>query len=237
MAKHARQCTLGAVRLRVLTWNLMHGRSVPGSGRDMLEDFSRALAGWEWDVALLQEVPPWWPVALARRLHCEQVSVRTSRNLLLPLRRFVAVRWPDLIKSNGGGANAILARADRIVEHRALRLCWTPERRWAHGVQLACGVWLVNLHATAHAPERARSDVALAAQAARTWANDLPLVFGGDFNLGAPEVEGMRSVADRDVDHLLIGKRLRAVEAGQTLERGTLSDHLPLAVTLDVTRG
>ena len=53
-------------------------------------------------------------------------------------------------------------------------------------------------------------------------------------NLGAPEVEGMRSVADRDVDHMLIGKRLRAVESAQTLDRGTLSDHLPLVVTLDV---
>ncbi len=74
---------------------------------------------------------------LAQRLDCEQVSVRTSRNSLLPLRRFVAVRWPDLIKSNGGGANAILARVDRIVEHRSVRLCRWPERRWAHGVQLA----------------------------------------------------------------------------------------------------
>ena len=203
----------------------------------MLEDFSRALGGWEWDVALLQEVPPWWPEPLARRLDCEQVSVRTSRNSLLPVRRFVAVRWPDLIKSNGGGANAILARADRIVEHRAVRLCRTPERRWAHGVQLAYGVWLVNLHASAHAPERARRDVSLAAQAAKTWAHGLPLVFGGDFNLRAPELEGLRSVADSDVDHILIGSRLRAVEPPQTLDRGTLSDHLPLAVTLDVAPG
>jgi endonuclease/exonuclease/phosphatase family metal-dependent hydrolase len=203
----------------------------------MLEDFSRALAGWEWDVALLQEVPPWWPKPLARRLGCEQVSVHTSRNSLLPVRRFVAMRWPDLIKSNGGGANAILARADRIIEHRSVRLCRTPERRWAHGVQLAYGVWLVNLHASAHAPERARRDVSLAAREARTWAHGLPLVFGGDFNLGAPEVEGLRSVADSDVDHVLIGDRLRAVEPAQTLDRGSLSDHLPLAVTLDVAPG
>ena len=225
------------MRLRVLTWNLMHGRSVPGSGRDMLDDFSRALAGWQWDVALLQEVPPWWPQALAQLLGCEQVSVRTSRNSLLPLRRFVAVRRPDLIKSNGGGANAILARADRIVEHRSVRLCRLPERRWAHGVQLACGVWLVNLHATAHAPERARRDLVLATEAARTWADGLPLVLGGDFNLGAPEAQGLQSVADRDVDHILIGEPLRVIGQAQTLDRGTLSDHLPLAVTLDVQPG
>ena len=203
----------------------------------MLDDFARALAGWEWDVALLQEVPPWWPALLADRLGCEQASVRTSRNALLPLRRFVAVRWPDLIKSNGGGANAILARSDRIVEHRSVRLCRTPERRWAHGVQLAYGVWLVNIHATAHVPDRARRDVALAADRAQAWSHGLPLVFGGDFNLRAPKVEGLRSVADSDVDHILIGKRLQVVEPAQTLDRGTLSDHLPLAVTLDVATG
>jgi endonuclease/exonuclease/phosphatase family metal-dependent hydrolase len=95
----------------------------------------------------------------------------------------------------------------------------------------------VNLHATAHSPERARRDVGVAAQAAKTWAGELPLVLGGDFNLRAPEVEGLRSVADSDVDHILIGSRLRAVAPPQTLDRGTLSDHLPLAVTLDVAPG
>ena len=222
------------MRLRVLTWNLMHGRSVPGSGNDLFDQFCAAVGSWEWDVALLQEVPPWWPRRLAQRLACEQVSVRTSRNSLLPLRRFVAVRRPDLIKSNGGGANAILARVDRIVEHRSVRLCRLPERRWAHGVQLAYGMWLVNLHASAHDTEHARRDVAIAAREARTWARGLPLVLGGDFNLGTPEAPGLRSVADRDVDHILIGEPLRVIGQAQTLDRGTLSDHLPLAVTLDV---
>jgi endonuclease/exonuclease/phosphatase family metal-dependent hydrolase len=46
------------VQLRVLTWNLLHGRSVPSSGRDLYEDFAAALASWQCDVALLQEVPP-----------------------------------------------------------------------------------------------------------------------------------------------------------------------------------
>ena len=54
--------------LRVLTWNLKHGRAVPPAGRDLFDEFAAALAGWEWDVALLQEVPPWWPAPLARRL-------------------------------------------------------------------------------------------------------------------------------------------------------------------------
>ena len=50
----------------VLTWNLFHGRAVPPAGRDLLGDFAAALAGWDWDVALLQEVPPWWPPELGR---------------------------------------------------------------------------------------------------------------------------------------------------------------------------
>jgi endonuclease/exonuclease/phosphatase family metal-dependent hydrolase len=228
---------VGAVQLRVLTWNLMHGRSVPGTGRELLDEFAAALAGWEWDVALLQEVPPWWPRELAERLNCEQASVLTSRNWLLAPRRFVAVRRPDLIKSNGGGANTILARADRIVERRSVRLCRLPERRMAHGVQLGYGLWIVNLHATAHNADRARRDLAVAAQHAREWARQLPLVFGGDFNLGAPDVDGLARVASSDVDHVLIGPRLRALEPARTLDRGTLSDHLPLSVSLELGAG
>ncbi len=50
--------------MRVLTWNLMHGRAVPPAGRELFDEFALALAGWEWEVALLQEVPPWWPARL-----------------------------------------------------------------------------------------------------------------------------------------------------------------------------
>ena len=53
--------------LRVLTWNLFHGRSVPDVPRDLLPEFAATIAGWEWDVALLQECPPWWPRPLAAR--------------------------------------------------------------------------------------------------------------------------------------------------------------------------
>jgi endonuclease/exonuclease/phosphatase family metal-dependent hydrolase len=228
---------LGAVRLRVLSWNLFHGRSVPPSGRYLFDDFAALLAGWEWDIALLQEVPPWWPARLARQLHCEYSSVRTSRNALLPLRRFMAERWPDLMRSGGGGANAILARVDRISEHRSVRLCRRPERRMAHGVELGYGVWVVNLHATAHDADKARADLAIAARHAAEWADGLPLIVGGDFNLGKPAIEGMRRVASSDVDHVLIGPRLDVGEAARTLERGALSDHLPLTVTLDVADG
>jgi endonuclease/exonuclease/phosphatase family metal-dependent hydrolase len=222
--------------LRVLTWNLMHGRSVPGAGRDLSDEFASALAGWEWDVALLQEVPPWWPRALSDRLGTEYRQVLTSRNGLLVARRAIATRWPDLIKSNGGGANAILVRRDRIAAHRRRRLAWVPERRVAHGVLLACGIWVVNLHATAGNPVAAQRDCRLAAAAAEAWAAGGPAVLGGDFNLRGHELEiretGWRHIAERDVDHIFVNSELEAAGASEVLDRGALSDHPPLAVTV-----
>ena len=52
-------------------------------------------------------------------------------------------RDPDIRKSNGGGANAILARGG-IEEHWAERLRRGPEARWVHGVRLRDASWVVN---------------------------------------------------------------------------------------------
>src|SRR5438874_819729 len=81
----------------------------------------------------------------------------TSRNALLPLRRALARRRPELIKSNGGGSNAILVHGE-ITEHAALRLRTWPERRVAQLVRLADGRTLVNYHAS-RGPERAREEL------------------------------------------------------------------------------
>src|SRR4051795_2361792 len=134
----------------VLTWNLFHGRAVPPAGRDLQSEFAAALAGWTWDVALLQEVPPWWPPVLALAAGAEQRCTLTSRNALLPLRRWAARRRPDLVKSNGGGANAILVRGSAITAHARRRVRIWPERRVAHAVRLGDGAWVGNLHATTH---------------------------------------------------------------------------------------
>ena len=54
--------------MRVLTWNLFHGRAVPDRpGLARWTPSPRALAAWDWDVALLQEVPPWWGAAARAR--------------------------------------------------------------------------------------------------------------------------------------------------------------------------
>ena len=110
---------VGRVVWRLLTWNLFHGRAVPPAGRELLGEFTAALGAWEWDAALLQEVPPWWAAELASALDADYRMVLTSRNALPGVRRAIAVRWPDLIKSNGGGCDAILVRrsAGWIAEH------------------------------------------------------------------------------------------------------------------------
>ena len=218
--------------MHVLTWNLFHGRAVPGAGRSLLHEFADALAGWEWDVALLQEVPLWWPGPLAAGCRADERHALTSRNALLPLRRMLAERWPDVMKSQGGGCNAILVRGEAIAEHRDVVLRRGPERRVAHGVRLAAtGAWIVNLHATAHVPAHAQEDLDKAREAALAWAGAAPLVLGGDLNLRSPRVPGFLHVAARDVDHVF-ARGLHPDGPATTRAHGALSDHPPLLVSL-----
>jgi endonuclease/exonuclease/phosphatase family metal-dependent hydrolase len=216
--------------MRVLTWNLFHGRSRPPAGRELLDEFCAALGGWAWDVALLQEVPPWWPPALARACGAQPASALTSRNWLLGLRRAISSRNPDILKANGGGANAILVRG-AITARARLRLTVLPERRVAHGVRLADGSWVVNLHATTDPKARTRADVAKAREAALRWAAGAPVVLGGDFNLARLDVPGFARAASHHVDHLFARGHAPA-GPGQTPDAGPLSDHRPLAVEL-----
>jgi endonuclease/exonuclease/phosphatase family metal-dependent hydrolase len=213
--------------VRVLTWNLYHGRSVPPAGRDLLEEFTTLIAGWEWDVALLQEVPPWWPRPIAERAGASARWCVTSRNQLLFARRFVAERWPDLIKSGGGGANAILVRGARIVEHREERLRWRPEGRWMHAVRLEDGTWLGNLHAAKQPRPRPERDIARAADALGRWSRGAPaVVLGGDFNIGDPRPAGLQKIGGGGVDYVFARGLARV--SGERLEHGPLSDHEPL---------
>lgn len=219
------------VAIRVLSWNLFHGRAQPPAGRPLLADFSAALAGWEWDVALLQEVPPWWPPLLARATGAlEYRTALTSRNGCLPLRRAVARRAPDLIKSNGGGSNALLARVP-LHGHERVRLTWWPERRWAHGATLADGTWVVNLHASLRPAERRRADLAVARDRALEWAAGAPLIFGGDLNSTRPRLDHLEVIASHHVDHVL-ARGLVAKDPAEVLDAGALSDHKPLRVDL-----
>jgi endonuclease/exonuclease/phosphatase family metal-dependent hydrolase len=225
--------------VRILTWNLFHGRSVPGAGRDLFEQFAALLAGSSWDVALLQEVPPWWPEPLAAAAGAESRRALTSRNLGLPVRRLLARRRPDAIKSNGGGSNALLARVP-IAEHRPVMLRRRPERRVAQLARLADGTVVANFHASTRVP-LAEDELRRLAALSLASAGEGPLVLGGDLNLRGPEqlLSGFTHVAARDVDHLF-ARRLAPRGEAERLSRAVeldgrrveLSDHPPLTVEL-----
>jgi endonuclease/exonuclease/phosphatase family metal-dependent hydrolase len=225
--------------MEVLTWNLFHGRAVAPAGRDLLAEFAAALAAWDWDVALLQEVPPWWPAPLARACGAEARGALTSRNALLALTRPLARRHPDLLKSWGGGANAILVRGMTITADCRVLLRRWPERRVCHGVAPADGPWCANVHAQVGSERRARADIARAAEATLRCAHDGAAILGGDLNVRHPGVAGFEWLGGHGVDHVL-GHRMRPGPNGtRVLEHGRLSDHPPVLVSVvaqDATR-
>ena len=215
----------------VASWNLYHGRAVPPAGRDLYPVFSAALAAGEWDVALLQECPPWWPAQLAADCGAHEHHALTSRNICMPVRRFLARRWPDIIKSNGGGCNAILTRGSQsATDHRFAVLRTHPERRVVHGVRLG-GTWICNIHAQVWSEEQAQADAAAAAAHVFAWAGDAPLVLGGDFNTRAPHPPGLRDLGGHKVDRVL-ARGWTAASPVRTLEHGQLSDHAPILIDL-----
>jgi endonuclease/exonuclease/phosphatase family metal-dependent hydrolase len=191
---------------------------------------------------------------LAERCGASGAIALTSRNTVAFARAALA-RWnPDLIASNGGGSNQILARAPaRIAEVRRLTLTPWPDRRR----MLFCRIELpgghlcvANLHASAGDPAAADRDVLRAAGEAVSWAGADPLIFGGDLNLRPAErPAAFRSLEERyglappsgprSLDHLL-ARGLEVVEAPAPLApeerelrvaegRIRLSDHAPVA--------
>jgi endonuclease/exonuclease/phosphatase family metal-dependent hydrolase len=270
--------------LRVLSWNLYHGRDFPPDpvlftlrsrlfrvternethvqvNRLLREEFTGWLADHEWDVALLQEVPPLWFRAIGRRARANGVRVLTSRNVIPPLQRLGANLNPDLIASWEGGSNQLFVRTPgRILEHRTMTLARRPERRrmvWARvrlpGGATAC---FANLHASAGLPRQATGELLAAAAAAVEWSAGDPLVFGGDLNLRPARDPGVFTelrerhrlgdpTGPNAIDHILARdlevverpKRL-AAEERELLQRDglrlRLSDHAPVIARFEV---
>ena len=212
--------------LRVLTWNVFHGRDFPPDpklrtcrsklfriternathaqvNRDLSDEFATIIAGAEWDVALLQECPPHWEEPLARRCQAQTHRVLTSRNSLAPLRRLGARINPDLIGSNEGGSNLILVRAaaNAIVDRRCLVLSSgsAPERRTLGFVRLGSGVCVANAHASTGADNRSLAEAELRHAAARCseWAGGAPLILGGDLNVRPRDSRVYDELAER----------------------------------------
>jgi endonuclease/exonuclease/phosphatase family metal-dependent hydrolase len=240
--------------LRVLTWNLFHGRDHPPDealftwrslllkaternathvhvNRVLLQEFGDVIAGADWAVCLLQEVPPGWAGPLGERCGAETHLVLTSRNQLSPLRQRLA-RWnPDLIASGEGGSNLILVRLPwRITERGTVLL--NPflrrglrERRRMALATIATGaveLCVANLHASTGDRYQTEEDIVRGAQRAVDFARGRPLVFGGDFNLRPRSSPILSDLEDRlqlagptandAIDHLLV-RRLEVLEA------------------------
>jgi endonuclease/exonuclease/phosphatase family metal-dependent hydrolase len=249
--------------VRVLTWNLFHGRDLPVEvdyKRSLHAEFAALLARFDWEVALLQEAPPRFFRELAFKSGAQGVLVKTSRNQLGFLRGWVADRAPDVIKSGEGGSNQILFRPPWVaVEERSLTLARWPERRRMMWVRLSdqngATVCVANLHASAHNPARAAHEVERAADAALEWSGERPLIFGGDFNVRPAEqpwiferLAGLGfsgPTGPELIDHLLVRGMLvveqphqlpaerREVQAGNA-PRVRLSDHAVVVATFEV---
>ncbi len=268
--------------VRALTWNLFHGRDHPPDprlftlrsrllarsqanpthlqvNRDLFDEFAGLLAAAEWDVVLLQEVPPRWSDSLARACNAEGHGVLTSRNWLAPVRALLARRNPDLIASNEGGSNLTLVRGE-IHERRELELRSgpRPERRamaFTRATARSAGaeICIANLHASSGRPNQAlaEDEVLFAAARASQWAGTTPLLFGGDLNLRPGETVIFRELERRhgltrptgpeSLDHLLIrGLDILAPphpwppERREVVDAGLairLSDHAPVEAT------
>jgi endonuclease/exonuclease/phosphatase family metal-dependent hydrolase len=226
------------VTLRLLTWNLFHGRAYPPRRfpftlrRERYAQFTEVLGRLEWDVLLLQEAPPPWHGKLLRDLGATGACVLTDRNSFAWLRTLIAEIAPDLIASNEGGSNQTFARGSwEIAETRVHTMTTRPERRqmlWtrmrsADGHELA----VANLHASVRSVPGSGEQVVAAAEQAVEWAGELPLVFGGDLN-HSPEREpdvfealarrfGLAPATPGDaIDHLLL-RGLEVVEPPRKL--------------------
>jgi hypothetical protein len=245
------------VRIDAVSWNLFHGRDKPPDpalftwrsrllkitergpeyaqvNRSLFAEFATALAGLRWDAALLQETPPRWAPRLVEALGAESHLVLTSRNQLAPLSGWAADLNPDLIASWDGGSNltllrgALLAGDQPIVERRELVIHeGRPERRMMAFTRTGAGPCVANLHATNDRPQLAGPEVVRAATTAIEWADDAPLLFGGDLNLRPAEqpdaFEQLRELGlerptgQHSIDHLL-ARGLQIVEPPAPLE-------------------
>jgi endonuclease/exonuclease/phosphatase family metal-dependent hydrolase len=226
--------------------------------RPLDREFAGVLDSLEWDVALLQEVPPRWSGWLPDQTGSRGAGTLTSRNSLGALRTLAARLNPDLMASNEGGSNQTLVRSPwEIAERRVFTMTARPERRRMLWTRLrATGgeeVAVANLHVSVGRVPTAGNELIAAAEHAAAWAGDLPLVFGGDLNhspVHAPHVFAALEerfglappTAPDAIDHLLVrGLELiepphklpdsvREVPAGDGLVL-RLSDHACVAVT------
>jgi endonuclease/exonuclease/phosphatase family metal-dependent hydrolase len=242
--------------------------------RSLEREFAGLISASAWSVCLLQEAPPAWADGLGERCSAHVVRSLTSRNQFAPLTRVVA-RWrPDLLGSWEGGSNMILVRPPwRILQGSTRSLLLNPlaERRLKERRQMIFArvqntasphgevISVANLHLTGER-KQAERELRRATRTALGWAQGLPLVLAGDFNL-RPRSSEIFAQLERDdglvgatsadaIDHVLAhgldlirppspwpdrGRELEVPwNSGTRLIR--LSDHAPVEATFGTSR-
>ena len=101
-----------------------------------------------------------------------------------------------------------------------------------HAVRLASGVWVGNVHAQAHEIAWAQDDLNESAATLLRFSSGGPAVLGGDLNLRKPVVPGFTSAGGHVLDHVFV-RGLEVVARARKLERGGLSDHVPVVAELN----
>ena len=231
----ARQAREDSAVMRILTWNLFHGRAVPDRAAPARRRVRRArCASWEWDVALLQEVPPWWPPHArrgVRRAGVHGAHLAQPGAAARARARGAPAGHREVLGRRGATRSSCAAHG--VTAHARLRLRLRPERRVVHAVRRDDGLWLANLHASAH--DRARGAGRHRRAPPRRCAAGRATsrsIFGGDMNTRAPAGRrASRTRAGTCIDHVF-ARGLAVAAPVQTLERGGLSDHAPVLATL-----
>jgi hypothetical protein len=274
--------TVGSASVvRTLSWNIFHGLDDPPDSslvtwrsrlfrvtemnathaqvnRPLRDEFTRVLAGFAWDIALLQEAPPRWLSSLAHGADARgAASALTARNWAAPVRAWLADRNPDIMASREGGSNQLLVRSPwRIAEVRRLTLTRRPERRRMLWARLRgpgdATLTVANMHLTARDSPQAGREARFAAECAIGWSGDDPLILGGDLNAPDTLVElrnrfGLEPESKPEPIEHLLARGLEVVEPPRALpsearevpgpegRRLRLSDHPPLSACFGLT--
>ncbi len=215
-----------------------------------IDEFAAKLGEWSWDVALLQEVPPWWPQRLARRARRRAVQ-RADLAQLAAAR--CAARSPSAVRSCSRQTAAAATRSSRARRSPSTARCACvagpsgASPSWRACATASC---VVNLHASTR-PARARQELERLWPRALAWAGTDRLILGGDLNVRSPAPPPATIVhaAASGVDHVFARGLVPATSGGSASgtpsapdrpgrellidgRRVELSDHAPLLTRL-----
>ena len=210
------------MRLRVRTWNVAHGRTVPSSTEDRLEEMVRRVSADDPDVVCLQEVPLWAFKQLGSWSAMNVATAITRRASAGPLGHWITARAPRVFRSGlTGQGNAILVskRHRMLGQQRRLVLNppqmrmraardrglgfgrlvhWSKEQRVCHLCTVEVGdesAVVANTHLTHFDAGLASLELERAAEFARAHAGGGAVILAGDLNLAPGQTDAFVDLA------------------------------------------